>query len=166
MKVLILLICFLSFFIIDITVDLRQGVAFNHILHEVILVLVAFGGVLWQLKVIIEKNRHIRTLHSELLETKNEYKAWREKSQAKAQEMRQLIDQQFSLWQLSDSEKDVALLLIKGLSMKEIAEIRNTTEKTVRHQATNVYKKSELSGRQELEAFFLEDILSAPLSSL
>jgi DNA-binding NarL/FixJ family response regulator len=47
--------------------------------------------------------------------------------------------------------------------MKEIAEIRNTQEKTVRQQATTIYKKSELSGRQELAAFFLEDILSAPI---
>jgi DNA-binding NarL/FixJ family response regulator len=73
-----------------------------------------------------------------------------------------MIDQQFSSWQLSLSEKDVALLLIKGFSMKEIAEIRKTQEKTVRHQATTVYRKSGLSGRQQLAAFFLEDILSLP----
>lgn len=70
----------------------------------------------------------------------------------------------FSLpWLLSPGEKDVALLLIKGLAMKEIAVIRNTQEKTVRQQATNIYKKSGLSGRQELSAFFLEDILSTPI---
>lgn len=73
-----------------------------------------------------------------------------------------MIDQQFAVWLLSQSEKDVALLLIKGLSMKEIAGIRNTQEKTVRQQATTIYKKAGLSGRQELAAFFLEDILSMP----
>jgi DNA-binding NarL/FixJ family response regulator len=46
--------------------------------------------------------------------------------------------------------------------MKEIADIRQTQEKTVRTQATTIYKKSGLSGRQELSAFFLEDILSTP----
>ena len=44
--------------------------------------------------------------------------------------------------------------------MKEIADIRQTHEKTVRQQATTIYRKSGLSGRQELAAFFLEDILS------
>jgi DNA-binding NarL/FixJ family response regulator len=111
----------------------------------------------------MKKNDHIESLNTELLETKQSYQEWKAKTHASAQEIRQLIDKQFLLWHLSHSEKDVALLLIKGLSMKEIAEIRNTQEKTVRQQATTIYKKSELSGRQELAAFFLEDILSAPI---
>lgn len=110
----------------------------------------------------MKKNIHISKLSTELLETKKSYQEWKEKSHTRAQEIRQMIDTQFGLWQLSHSEKDVALLLIKGLSMKEVADIRNTQEKTVRQQATTIYRKSGLSGRQELAAFFLEDILSSP----
>ncbi|MEY3046615.1 MAG: hypothetical protein RL242_3457, partial [Pseudomonadota bacterium] len=51
------------------------------------------------------------------------------------------------------------LLLLKGLSFKEIAELRQTSERTVRQQAGEVYRKSGLGGRNELAAFFLEDLL-------
>jgi DNA-binding NarL/FixJ family response regulator len=88
--------------------------------------------------------------------------SWKAKSRHSAQQIRQAIDLQFDEWGLSPSEKDVALFLIKGLSMKEIAHIRETQDKTVRQQATQIYKKADVSGRQELSAFFLEDIVATP----
>jgi hypothetical protein len=39
---------------------------------------------------------------------------------------------------------------------------RNTSEKTVRQQASAIYQKSNLSSRSELSAFFLEDLLVIP----
>ena len=57
------------------------------------------------------------------------------------------------------AEQDVALLLLKGLSVKEIAVIRKTAEKTVRHQAAAIYSKAGVEGRSDLSAFFLEDLL-------
>lgn len=154
------LMVFALFFIIDIYIDVHDGVPFSHIWHEGILFILALSAIAWQVRVIFRKNRNISSLSSELLATKKSYQEWKEKTHASAQEIRQMIDSQFVLWHLSYSEKDIALLLIKGLSMKEIAEIRKTHEKTVRQQATTVYKKSGLSGRQELAAFFLEDILN------
>jgi DNA-binding CsgD family transcriptional regulator len=162
MRNLVVLIVFAAFFIVDITLDVKEGIPFSHIWHEVALFILAIGAVIWQLRVIFRKNLHITSLNTELLETKKSYQDWKEKTHTKSQELSQLIEHQFSLWHLSDSENDVALLLIKGFSMKEIADIRQTHEKTVRHQATNIYKKSGLSGRQELAAFFLEDMLNLP----
>lgn len=48
-------------------------------------------------------------------------------------------------------------MLLKGLSFKEIAVVRDTVEKTVRQQASALYRKSGLSGRHELAAWFIED---------
>jgi DNA-binding NarL/FixJ family response regulator len=163
MRNLIVLTLVAVFFVTDIFFDIQEGIPVSHIWHEVVMFGIAFGALIWQIRVIIKKNDHIESLNTELLDTKQSYQEWKAKTHASAQEIRQLIDKQFLLWHLSHSEKDVALLLIKGLSMKEIAEIRQTQEKTVRQQATTIYKKSELSGRQELAAFFLEDILSAPI---
>ena len=53
----------------------------------------------------------------------------------------------------------MALLLLKGLSHREIAEARATAETTVRQQALALYRKSGLRGRSDLAAFFLEDLL-------
>jgi DNA-binding NarL/FixJ family response regulator len=69
------------------------------------------------------------------------------------------IDEQLQRWHLTATEKEVALLLLKGLSHKEIADLRHTSEATARQQAGAVYKKSGLAGRNELSAFFLEDLL-------
>ena len=153
---------FALFFILDIYTNLQEGIPIAHIWHEGALFSLAFGAIIWQIKTIFRKDAHIISLNTELIEAKKSYQEWRDRSQSSAKELRNMIDQQFSSWQLSLSEKDVALLLIKGFSMKEIAEIRKTQEKTVRHQATTIYRKSGLSGRQELAAFFLEDILSLP----
>jgi DNA-binding CsgD family transcriptional regulator len=71
----------------------------------------------------------------------------------------QAIDEQFDRWQLSPAEKEVGLLLLKGLSHREVAEARSVTEATARQQARAVYKKAGLSGRHDLAAFFLEDLM-------
>jgi len=44
--------------------------------------------------------------------------------------------------------------------MKEIAAVRNVKEKTVRSQATSIYAKSGYTGRHELSAHFIEDLMS------
>lgn len=63
---------------------------------------------------------------------------------------------------LSHCDKEVGLLILKGMSYKEIAILRNVSEKTVRQQAHSIYKKAKLSGRAALSAFFLEDLLLPP----
>ena len=73
--------------------------------------------------------------------------------------MGEAIDHQFTRWSLSPAEREVGLLLLKGLSHKEIAEIRSTSETTIRQQALAIYRKSGLHSRTELSAFFLEDLL-------
>ena len=61
---------------------------------------------------------------------------------------------------MTTAEQDVALLLLKGLSHKEIARIWRTGEATIRQQAAAIYAKSSLGGRAALAAFFLEDVLT------
>ena len=51
------------------------------------------------------------------------------------------------------------MLLLKGLGHKEAAALLERSERTVRQHAVSVYRKSGLSGRAELSAFFLEDLL-------
>lgn len=89
---------------------------------------------------------------------------WRAEARALLNGLGEAIDAQFSRWNLTEAEREVALLLLKGLSLKEIAAIRATTERTVRAQARSLYTKAGLTGRAALSAFFLEDLL-APMSS-
>jgi DNA-binding NarL/FixJ family response regulator len=40
-----------------------------------------------------------------------------------------------------------------------MAEVRNTKEKTIRQQASTIYRKSNVAGRHEFSAWFFEDML-------
>jgi DNA-binding NarL/FixJ family response regulator len=69
------------------------------------------------------------------------------------------VKEWFKQWKFSPSEQEVAILLIKGLTFNEIAEVRNTKEKTVRQQASSVYSKSGLNGRNNLSAWLIDALL-------
>lgn len=84
---------------------------------------------------------------------------WRSRVQDLMRGLGGAIDQQFDRWSLTPAEKDVALLLLKGFSHKEVAQLRGRAERTVRQQALAIYRKSNLSGRASLAAYFLEDLL-------
>ena len=93
-----------------------------------------------------------------LLEAVAEGNQWRAAARVYSDGLSQAIQQQFGDWQLSASERDVAMLMLKGLSHKEIATLRDSSPATVRQQAAAAYAKSGLSSRTEMAAFFLEDL--------
>lgn len=70
------------------------------------------------------------------------------------------IKDQFEHWHLTAAEIDIAGLMLKGVSLREIALARDTSEATIRQQAQSVYRKSGLSGRAELSAYFLESLFA------
>ena len=88
-----------------------------------------------------------------------EGRQWRDETRALLKGLGEAIDRQFLTWKLTEAERDVGLLILKGLSLKEIAAMRVTSERTVRAQARSIYAKAGLSGRAALSAFFLEDLL-------
>ena len=85
---------------------------------------------------------------------------WRDETRALLKGLGEAIDRQFLTWKLTEAERDVGLLILKGLSLKEIAALRVTSERTIRAQARSIYAKAGLSGRAALSAFFLEDLLA------
>lgn len=85
---------------------------------------------------------------------------WRSEARSLLNGLGEAIDAQFSRWNLTEAEREVALLLLKGLSLKEIATVRASSERTIRAQARSLYSKGGLTGRAALSAFFLEDLLA------
>ena len=102
-------------------------------------------------------------LSSALSDAIAEGNQWRAAARVHCDGLAEAIQQQFSDWQLSASERDVAMLMLKGLSHKEIANLRHSSSATVRQQAAAVYAKSGLSSRTELAAYFLEDLFPSRL---
>ncbi|MCB1371179.1 MAG: helix-turn-helix transcriptional regulator [Rhodobacteraceae bacterium] len=71
-----------------------------------------------------------------------------------------LMEGNFAKWGLTPSERDVALLSIKGLSIAEIAALRATREGTVKAQSAAIYRKAGVNGRAQLLGLFVEDLLA------
>lgn len=82
----------------------------------------------------------------------------------------EILDERFRTWGLTPSERDVAWFTIKGLSIAEIARLRQTSEGTIKAQSNAIYRKSGVSGRTQLLSLFLEDLMaetpSGPTSPL
>ena len=152
---------FFIFSVVDMWWEYSEGQSLQHLGFEFAVCMVA---ALWSLYLwsnwlkadkllILEKNSY--------LELNAEYQSWREKNKKTLEDMHTVIITQFTSWELTPAEKDVALLLLKGLSFKDIAELRGSAEKTIRQHALRIYQKSGLPGRTELFAFFFEDLFLA-----
>ena len=106
--------------------------------------------------------REVRIERGDLVEKLSAARAdgemWRSAALVHANGLGAAIKQQFADWRLTASECDVATLMLKGLSHKEIAQVRNSSAATVRQQAAAIYGKSGLTSRAELAAYFLEDL--------
>ena len=70
-----------------------------------------------------------------------------------------LLNERFEDWGLTPAERDVALFAIKGLSTQEIAQLRATSEGTVKAQTNAIYRKAGVSGRPQLLSLFIEDLM-------
>ena len=73
---------------------------------------------------------------------------------------------QFKAWNLTPAEIEMAGLMLKEASLKEIALARDTSEATIRQQAQAVYRKSGWSERTDLSACFLKRLFCAAEDSL
>ncbi|WP_100642959.1 helix-turn-helix transcriptional regulator [Alteromonas facilis] len=155
------LILITAIIVADLIIDFREGVAAWHILIEGIAGLLALGGIFYIIKDLLQVRQALNQQRRISATLRKEAEQWRSQSKVCLEGLSKLIDQQLTSWNLTPAEREVAFLLLKGLSLKEIAAVRNTTEKTARVQSMAVYAKAGLSSRAELSAFFLEDLLPA-----
>jgi DNA-binding CsgD family transcriptional regulator len=144
---------------LDVAGDARSGSSTSHLVLEVGIMAVALAGAVTLWGQLLLTRRRARALQHDLVRAEADLARFRSESQEALQGLGVAIDRQFERWGLSAAEREVALLLLKGLSHKEVASVRETSERTVRQQALAVYRKAGLSGRAELAAFFLEDLL-------
>ncbi len=144
------------FTIFDIYKDFVEGSSIYHLGIELIVIVFLISTIIVFLRNLL---RDKAELVSTLSGTRKDLTFWKKKSSKLINGLSQEIDQQFTDWSLSKSEKEIGILLIKGFSIKEISTLRGTAEKTVKVQTSAIYRKSNLNNRSELAAFFLEDLL-------
>ena len=105
---------------------------------------VALGAVL-----LVRTFRHNRRIEGQLRRASTAFAA--------------LLEERFAEWGLTPSERDVAWFTIKGMSLAEIARLRQTSEGTVKAQSNAIYRKAGVNGRTQLLSLFIEDLMEEGL---
>lgn len=70
-----------------------------------------------------------------------------------------LVDAEFAAWELSPTEREVALLVIKGFSNPEIAGIMGKSEGTVKTQSNAIFRKAGVNSRVQLVGLIVDRMI-------
>lgn len=143
----------------DIADDLAHGSDAFHIGQELVLLVAALIVSAWLVRDRFLKQRQLVALRAELESVRLMPLPENGQLTNARKQLAEAIRDQFEAWSLTPSEREVGQLLLKGFSLKEIALLRGTVEKTIRQQASSVYHKAGVSGRHAFAAWFLEDLL-------
>jgi len=101
--------------------DRNEGAGFAHLsIETIVLATAAFGALML--------SRRIRAVDRALAEAKDDAARWRGENRQLVSGLSAAIKAQFQTWSLTEAESDIGLLLLKGLSREEIADIRQTSE--------------------------------------
>lgn len=143
--------------VVDLILDINSIVGIFHYAIEITFMLFALisGSYMW-----ISYRRLLKRSENKLRELLQESNHWREKHKNVLHGMHEAVISQLEKWGLTKSEIAVALYLLRGYSLKQIGGLLEKSERTVRNQSLNVYKKTGMTGRSELTAFFLEELFS------
>lgn len=140
---------FLSDAVVDIAEVFRSGFADWHIGIEALAAVTLLISLGVQIVVLL----HLLTRQRRLARAVS----------AAAGGLHDLVEGYFVDWSLTASERDVAWLTLKGLSIAEVAEVRGSAEGTVKAHLHAVYRKSGLQGRTALLGLLIEDLMSGEL---
>ncbi len=143
---------------VDLGMDQPRNWLSLHVAFESLLIV---GALLMALTLWLgwwHAERSIHDLEERLEARRTERDAWKESAQRALQGLGEAIDTQFRAWELTPSEREVALLLLKGYSHKRVARETGRSERTTRQHAAAAYQKAGLANRSELAAYFLEGV--------
>ena len=144
---------------IDLYLDAPDSWRSAHVFYEVGLILTAMATSVLLWRGWWRSRAELSAAQRVLAENAAEREAWRASANAALDGFARAIDERFAAWGLTPTEREVALMLLKGRSHKQVAYETGRSERTVRQHAVAVYQKSGLGGRAELAAFFLDDLM-------
>lgn len=144
---------------LDLLMDRPTTLWSVHVLAEATVVLVSLSAAAYLAWGWYQASKEVQTLEAAVQERQAERDAWREQASQALRGLSEAMSTQFDSWELTPAERQTALMLLQGFSHKRIAKLTDRSERTARQHAVAVYRKSGLSGRSELSAFFLEGLL-------
>lgn len=144
--------------VIDLVLDHREDGLNLHTIYELLTILAAFGMAWAVWSRWWRTERSVRHLQDTLEVRSSERDEWQGRAQRALEGFSRAVDQQFRGWGLTPAEREVAFLILKGNTHKQVAQATERSERTVRQHAGMVYQKAGLSSRAELAAYFMKDL--------
>ena len=139
-----------AIFLLDVVKDVQEpGAAAWHLVPEALAAVALLIGIAFEI---------VYLLH--LLQRKASLE--RSVGMASAQ-LQDIIQSHFDNWKLTASERDVAALMIKGLSISEIAGVRGSADGTVKAHLNAIYRKSNARNRAEVLSHIMDTLIDKPL---
>ena len=145
--------------IVDLILDRPTELLSLHVLVDVALVALSLGTALYLWLGFLMAERSLERTLDALEESSAERDAWRDRTEELIRGLGAALEDVFEGWDLTPTERETALLLLKGLSHKRIARQSGRSERTIRQHAVSVYRKSGLGGRAALSGFFLDQLV-------
>jgi DNA-binding CsgD family transcriptional regulator len=145
--------------VVNVLLDIYANGHPLHVAFEVATILIGMVAAVGLGTAWLEARRGEADARRSMLARKAERDAWQDSAKRALEGLGHAIDGQFRDWDLTPTERQVALLLLKGHSHKRIADLTGRRERTVRQHSVVVYQKAGLSGRAGLAGFFLEDLM-------
>ncbi len=115
---------------LDLASDRSEGTTVVHVVTEGGAFLVGMFGAAFMARRLIQVVRSERAVRGEALAlaerlqaSEKEAARWRDEARDLIQGLGAALNRQFERWALSPAEKEVALLLLKGMSHKEVAQV-------------------------------------------
>src|SRR5262249_49010085 len=137
---------------IDLTIEFVRGEPLALQTFELLIFTSALAGIAFHWWQTIGERRRAQALDRQLAAARAGAPAagaggkaprrWTAEAQTLLQGLGAAIDRQFDRWGLTPAEREIALLQLKGLRHRDIAQLRRTSERTVRQQALTVYRKA------------------------
>lgn len=144
-----------AYFLMDVTWDLLWPTSINHLADSDILEALVTIALFFGLAFTGNELRQLLTRHNQL----------EDQIKIASGAFNEVMETRFKDWSLTSAEREIAILAIKGFSIAEMAELRDTKQGTVKAQCASVYKKADVAGRLQLLSVFLDDLIADSLVS-
>ncbi|WP_243613360.1 helix-turn-helix transcriptional regulator [Shimia aestuarii] len=152
--VTLFLVSSVIFFLFDVASDIYDRVIANTGTNALDLIHLAFEifsavALLVAIKILVQRMLWLSAQNKEKAESLKFLRG----------EMDAFVREKFEGWALSPAERDIAMYMLKGLSISEIAVARSTAEGTVKAQTSSIFRKTGVTSRMELMSVFMDEFL-------
>ena len=142
-----------AYFLMDTTWDLLLPNSVNILAESDVIEALVTIVLFFSLAFTGNELRHILSRHTRL----------EDQIKVASGAFQEVLENRFQEWALTDAERQVAILAIKGFSIAEMADLRDTKQGTIKAQCASVYRKADVAGRLQLLSVFLDDLMADSL---